>query len=110
MIRFVPLALALAALLAPLGAQASKAPPKKKPAHKARVQRVPARSRHKTTARFIPPNPDRPDPFFHVMDTKQFLVVDGLDYPVPRNVNRKPDAAVVKEAQGHEVYSATDSE
>jgi hypothetical protein len=87
-------------LLAPLTAEAAKIPPKKRHSH---------RHLHKTHARAIPPNPDQPDLFFKKMiDSKNFLVVDGLDYPVPRNVNRRPDTAVTQQAQGREVYTATD--
>lgn len=96
MARIAQTALVLAFLLVPLSAHADKRPHKK------------FRRHHKTTSRLIPPNPEKPDPFFKAIDSKQMLVVDGLEYPVPRNISRKPDASVVKEAEGHEVYSATD--
>ncbi len=97
MARIPQAALVLALLVSPLAANAAKTPHKKI-------------RRHKTTARLIPSNPDKPDPFFKAIDSRQMLVVDGLDYPVPRNISRKPDSGVVKEAEGHEVYSATDPE
>jgi len=89
-------------LLLPLQSQASTRQHLKraKARHPTRASaRKPAR------ARAIPPDPDRPDPFFKTIDSKAFLVVDGLEYPVPRNISRRP---AVPPPSGQEVFTAVD--
>ena len=56
----------------------------------------------------VPPDPNHPDPFFNTIDLSEFLVVDGLDYPVPAGIDRKPGFPPTASADALETYTAVD--